>query len=228
MARLVVGASSAGLAAAAAERAVSLVGEGHRVTVLCVTNPALVTSPISDSEAGTTARLAPELGAGPEEVVASAARVEADARSELDDALRLRRLDTRVRVPSTPGSSERPCAALRRGASGPHRSRPPAIGTGAAPPAGDRGQRPAPCSSSPRKAEPPETIGATSRQPLAGDALDHPLRETAPPIGALDTEVPFDWARRGLAETPSSALGSRRIRPTGVAAGHTTREGRRR
>ncbi len=98
MARLVVGASSAGLAAAAAERAVSLVGEGHRVTVLCVTNPALVTSPISDSEAGTTARLAPELGAGPEEVVASAARVEADARSELDDALRLRRLDTRVRV----------------------------------------------------------------------------------------------------------------------------------
>ncbi|HVB06129.1 MAG TPA: universal stress protein [Acidimicrobiales bacterium] len=98
MSRLVVGASSTDLAVFAAESAISLLGEGHRVILLCVTNPALVASPASDSEAVATARLTLDTDAGPEDVLASAERVEADARSDIDEALRSRHLDDKVRV----------------------------------------------------------------------------------------------------------------------------------
>jgi nucleotide-binding universal stress UspA family protein len=98
MAKLVIGAVNAELAAEATERALALLGAEHRVTVLFVANPALVAAPIEDSEGVTTARLALEDERGPEEVLASARRVEADARSDLDAALRRRHLGTDLRV----------------------------------------------------------------------------------------------------------------------------------
>ena len=97
MARLVIGATTADVAAEAAERALGLLGVHHRVTVLFISNPALIASPLNDAGA-TTPRLSIDDDTSPEEVLASAARVEADARSELDDALRRRHLENHVRV----------------------------------------------------------------------------------------------------------------------------------
>jgi nucleotide-binding universal stress UspA family protein len=97
MARFVIASARVPRVVDAVRQIAALLGTEHRFIVLLVVRPSLVASPVSDS-GDATGRLALSGETEPEDVLLSAERVEADARSELDDALRELHLNARVRV----------------------------------------------------------------------------------------------------------------------------------
>jgi nucleotide-binding universal stress UspA family protein len=88
----------------AARQAIALFGGGQRVVLLDIVRPALVTTPGAEGSSAPTARLDADDASTPESVLAAAARAEAEAKNELDEALRNVELDPRIRVRAATGS----------------------------------------------------------------------------------------------------------------------------
>ena len=97
MARVLIAARNPARAADASRQALELLGKDHTVTVLVVVRPSLVGAPVTDGGESASGRIELSDETKPEDVLASADRAEADARSDLDDALRQLHLSGRLR-----------------------------------------------------------------------------------------------------------------------------------
>jgi nucleotide-binding universal stress UspA family protein len=98
MARFLAAALDASRAADAAMQARELFGDDHEIIVLLVVRRSLLAATTAESSEMSSDRFEMTEQSKPDDVLATASRAEADARSELEDALRRLHLKAHVRV----------------------------------------------------------------------------------------------------------------------------------